>query len=77
VTNVAVTNKDTEWSPGKEPAVTNVAVTNENSEWWPGKASYDQRGRWPLRRVECYGLDQLQGMGLVPHRLYGQLMRGL
>ena len=22
-------------------------------------------------------LDQLQGMGLVPHRLYGQLMRGL
>jgi len=61
----------------KEPA-----MTNEDSEWWPGRASRDQRGhdqreRWPLSGVECYGLDQLQGIGLVPHRLYEQLMRGL
>ncbi|MFS7934629.1 hypothetical protein Hanom_Chr05g00393871 [Helianthus anomalus] len=38
------------------------------------RASCDQRGRWPLRRVDCYGLIPLQGMGLVSHRLYGQLM---
>ena len=53
-----------------------------SSKWWPEGASHDrhcrdQRGRWPLRGVECYGLDQLQSMELVLHRLYWQLMRGL
>ncbi|KAF5813092.1 hypothetical protein HanXRQr2_Chr03g0094191 [Helianthus annuus] len=76
----------------REPAVTNVAVTNEarsGGPWSGGleRASRDQhgrdqhgrdqRGRWPLRRVDCYGLIPLQGMGLVPHRLYGQPMWGL
>ncbi|MFS7987191.1 hypothetical protein Hanom_Chr11g01019571 [Helianthus anomalus] len=37
----------------------------------------DQRGHWPLRRVDCYGPKPLQGMGLVPHRLYVQSMWGL
>ena len=66
MTNVAVTNEDSEWWPGKEPAVTNVAVTNENSEWWPGKASRDQRGRWPLRGVECYGFGPIVRYGTCP-----------
>ena len=57
MTNVAVTNEDsewwlTEWWSGKE-----LAVTNENSEWWPGKASRDQRGR-----------DQRE-LGVVAHRV--------
>jgi len=47
-----------------------------SSKWWPGRVSRDRRGRWPLRGVKCYGCDQLQGMELVPHRLYGQLMGG-
>jgi len=29
------------------------------------------------QRLAVTDLDQLQGIGLVPHRLYGQLMRGL
>ncbi|MFS7901177.1 hypothetical protein Hanom_Chr00s175848g01830461 [Helianthus anomalus] len=53
------------------------AVTNEARSGFVERASRDQRGRWPLRRVDCYGLIPLQGMGLVPHRLYGQLMWGL
>ncbi|KAL8237144.1 hypothetical protein R6Q59_018225 [Mikania micrantha] len=34
----------------------------------------DQRGRWPLRRVDCYGSKPLQGMRLVPHRLVSEFM---
>jgi len=46
--------------------VTNVAVTNENSEWWPRRASRDQRGHWPLRRDECYGLKSVARYGTYP-----------
>ncbi|MFS8009580.1 hypothetical protein Hanom_Chr14g01286651 [Helianthus anomalus] len=65
----------------REPAVTNMAVTEARSGGpWSGgleRASLDQhgrdqRGRWPLRMVDCYGLIPLQDMRLVPHRLYGQ-----
>ena len=47
----AVTNEDSEWWP---------------TEWWPGKASRDQRGRWPLRGVECYGFGSIARYGTCP-----------
>ncbi|MFS8015235.1 hypothetical protein Hanom_Chr15g01353951 [Helianthus anomalus] len=48
----------------REPVMANVAVTNEARTGGLERASYDkhgcdQRERWPLRRVDCYGLIPL------------------
>ena len=55
----------------RELVVTNVAMINEDSEWWRGEASCDQRGRdqrgrWPLRRVECDGLKSVARYDTCP-----------
>ncbi|MFS8005852.1 hypothetical protein Hanom_Chr13g01242231 [Helianthus anomalus] len=56
----------------REPAVPNVIVINEAHNGGLERASRDQhgrdqRGRWPLKRVNCYEVIPLQDIRLVPH----------
>ncbi|MFS7910589.1 hypothetical protein Hanom_Chr02g00108051 [Helianthus anomalus] len=67
VCNIGITVLEPELGvvPWRELAVTNEAQSGGLKRASPDQHGRDQRGRWPLRRVDCYGLKPLQGISVV------------